>query len=110
MSRYLKRQRALNKNVMYDKLLEKRGVKQVVQYRSPTASFVTDEELEEIEAYDYYWKFGDTFQKLASDFYGDPKVWYVIAGFNRKPTESHVSLGERIRIPVSLADALQVVE
>ena len=38
------------------------------------------------------------------------KVWYVIAGFNRKPTESHVSLGERIRIPVSLADALQVVE
>jgi len=47
---------------------------------------------------------------LASKYYGDPKQWWVIASFNRTPTESHVKIGDLIRIPLSLADALQVIE
>jgi len=109
MSRYNRRPLATNKEDIYDKLFEKRGVEKIIQYRSPSANYVTDEELEQVECYDYTWKFGDSYEKLASRYYGNPSMWYVIASFNRKPTENHVSLGDTIKIPVSLADALQVV-
>lgn len=109
MSRYLKREKATNDKEQYDKLFEKRGIKRVVQYRSPSANYVTDEELARIECFNVSWYSGLSFEKLASEFYGDPKQWWVIAGFNRKPTESHVEMGEVIRVPKSLADALRVV-
>ena len=109
MSRYLKRETAVNREEQYDKLFEKRGIKRVIQYRSPKAKYVTDEQLASIECYEYIWVLGDSFQKLAQRFYGDPREWWVIASFNRTPTESHVKMGDKLRIPVSLADALQVV-
>jgi nucleoid-associated protein YgaU len=110
MSRYLKREKAINDKEQYDKLFEKRGVKQVVQYRSPKAKHVTDEQLARVECSEYVWAFGDSYEKLAQKFYGNPSHWWVIASFNRKPTESHVNMGDKLRIPVSLADALRVVE
>jgi len=109
MSRYLRRQKARNDAEQYDKLFEKRGVKKIVQYRSPTVKYVTDEELARVQCYDHIWTYGDSYQKLAQKYYGTPTEWWVIASFNRKPTESHVALGEKIRVPISLAEAMQVV-
>jgi nucleoid-associated protein YgaU len=109
MSRYLKRETAINGEEQYDKLFEKRGVKKIVQYRSPKAKHVTDEQLASIECFEYIWVYGDSFEKLAQKFYGNPSEWWVIASFNRMPTESHVKMGDKLRIPASLADALQVV-
>lgn len=109
MSRYIKREKATNNKEQYDKLFEKRGIKKIVQYRSPSANYITDEELALIECHNVSWYSGLSFEKLASEFYGDPTHWWVIAGFNRKPTESHVEMGEVIRVPKSLADALRVV-
>jgi nucleoid-associated protein YgaU len=110
MSRYVKRQKATNENEQYDKLFEKRGIDKVIQYRSPTAKYITDEQIARVDCYKYSWKHGDSFEKLAQEYYGSPTEWWVIASFNRKPTESHVELGEIIKIPISLADAMQVVE
>lgn len=110
MSRYLKRPKAVNDKEQYDRLFEKRGVKQIVQYRTPKFKYVSDEQLARIECFEYVWKFGDSYQSLAQTFYGDPNHWWVIASFNRKPTESHVTMGEVLRIPTSLADALRVVQ
>jgi nucleoid-associated protein YgaU len=109
MSRYLKREKAVNGEEQYDKLFKKRGVEKIVQYRSPKAIYVTDELLASIECEDHTWSYGDSYEKLAQEYYGSPKEWWVIATFNRKPTESHVKFGDVIRIPLSLADALQVV-
>jgi len=109
MSRYLNRKKATNNKEQYDKLFEKRGIREIRQYRSPKATYVSDEELANIECHNITWYFGLSFEKLASEYYGNPSHWWVIAGFNRKPTESHVEMGETIRIPKSLADALQVV-
>ena len=52
---------------------------------------------------------GDSFWKLANQYYGDPKYWYIIARFNNAPTEASISIGDQIRIPISLSLALQVV-
>tara|TARA_E500000318_G_scaffold41488_1_gene39630 strand:- start:8093 stop:8425 length:333 start_codon:yes stop_codon:yes gene_type:complete len=109
MSRYLRREKAVNDKEQYDKLFEKRGVRKIIQYRSPSATYVSDEELAKIECHNISWHHGLSYERLASEFYGNPNHWWVIASFNRKPTESHVEIGETIRVPKSLADALQVV-
>mgnify|MGYP001198828045 FL=1 len=54
----------------------------------------------------YVWTVGDHYYKLAQRFYGDPRYWWVIAWFNKKPTESHVAVGDLIRIPTPLGQVL----
>jgi hypothetical protein len=45
---------------------------------------------------------------LASEYYGTPELWWVIAWFNGKPTEHHVELGEVIQVPLFLDEALSI--
>ncbi len=109
MSRYLKRGKGINDFEMYDKLLKKRGIKKVLQYRSPEGKYVPREYYLSMETHEHIWIQGDSFENLAERFYGDPRHWWVIASFNKLPTEQHVSYGKKIIIPVYLVDALAVV-
>jgi hypothetical protein len=43
---------------------------------------------------------------LASEFYGAPELWWLIAWYNKKPTETHFKTGDVIDIP---ADFHQVM-
>jgi len=36
---------------------------------------------------------------LAAKHYGDPNLWWVLAWYNKKPTESHFSVGDTVYIP-----------
>ena len=109
MSRYLRRSKATNTNKLYDKVFENRGIKKLVQYRTPTLIYPTDEELRDIDRIKYTWRLGDMFWRLADKYYGDPKLWWVIAQFNKKPTEAHMELGEEIEIPLELSKVLGVL-
>ena len=109
MSRYNSRTQATNTSEMYEKIFDDRGVKYILQYKSPVLRYPTDEELKKIKTFDYAWKQGDKFWRLASQYYGDPKMWWVIAQFNQKPTESHLKIGEVIKIPTELAMVLGVL-
>jgi nucleoid-associated protein YgaU len=42
---------------------------------------------------------GDRYWKLASRYYGDPKLWWAIAWYNQRPTEAHLKAGTKIFIP-----------
>jgi nucleoid-associated protein YgaU len=106
MSRYKSRKKGLNNEEMYDEIMDKRGVKEIVQYVTPELKYPTEEEVLRIRTVDYTWKQSDKFWRLATQHYGDPKLWWVIAQFNRKPTESHLNPGDVIKIPVDLAVAL----
>ena len=106
MSRYLSRKKAINDKEQYDKLFEKRGVRKIVQYRSPSANFTTDKDLDSISCHQIVWTTGMSFEKLAERYYGDFNQWWIIAGFNKAPTESHVKNGDIIRIPKDIADGL----
>tara|TARA_Y100000114_G_C11762690_1_gene330807 strand:- start:938 stop:1270 length:333 start_codon:yes stop_codon:yes gene_type:complete len=110
MSRYVSREVAENDKEQYDKIFKKRGVEKIVQYRSPKATYVTDEQIARIDCHQVVWTYGMSYEKLAHQFYGDFRQWWVIAGFNRKPTESHVKMGETIRIPKDISQALEVIE
>ena len=53
------------------------------------------------------WKLGDRYYKLAYEHYGDPEVWWVIAMYNKKPTEAFVNVGDRIYIPKPIDIVIQ---
>lgn len=97
------RRKATNRNKQYKEVLEERGVDKIEQYRTPTLTEISSE----ISSFEYTWKFGDKFWQLAHSFYGNKKYWYIIAQFNNKPTESHLSIGDKIKIPYDLQEVLQ---
>lgn len=110
MSRYDQRSLGINDYEQYDDIFEERGVKRVEQYRTPTFKYFNEEDMRDVDYIKYIWKKGDSFWKLSKKYLGNPRNWWVIASFNKKPTEAHIELGEVIKIPLSLAQALQVIE
>jgi nucleoid-associated protein YgaU len=110
MSRYNSRTKGLNDAEMYKEVKEDRGVQEIVQFITPVFSFPLEEDLKRIQTVDYTWNQGDQFWRLASKYYGDSKMWWVIAQFNRKPTEGHLSPGDVIKIPIELSVVLGVFE
>lgn len=109
MSRYDNSRIAINKNEMYFELFEERGVKKITQFRSYSFKKVPQEVLDSIQTEQYVWKYGDSYWSLASRYYSDPKMWWVIASYNRKPSEVLLSIGDVIKIPVSVSEAMQVL-
>ena len=110
MSRYNSRLTAINDLKEYKDLLDIRGVKAIEQYRTISKEVYEDEDYEDIETIQHTWKFGDMYWRLSSRYYGDSQYWWVIASFNKRPTEHLNKIGDVIEIPINLADALQVVE
>tara|TARA_B100000131_G_C17655360_1_gene425855 strand:- start:52 stop:387 length:336 start_codon:yes stop_codon:yes gene_type:complete len=100
---------ATNNEDMYKKVFDKKGVKSIIQYATPVHKRPTDERLENVRYQSYVWSAGDRFWRLADRFYGDKNYWYLIARFNNKPTEAHIETGETIKIPLNVAEAVQVL-
>ena len=95
----------INSNIQYKDVFDERGVNKIKQFRTP----VIKEIPEFISTFDYVWKYGDTFWKLAHRFFQNKNYWYVIAQINNKPTESHVEIGETLKIPIDIYEILQVL-
>jgi nucleoid-associated protein YgaU len=97
------RRTAVNRSQQYSEILEERGVQKITQLRTPTIKEISSK----VSSFEYVWKNGDKFWLLSHKFYGNKKFWYIIAQFNNKPTESHVSVGESIQIPYDVHEVLQ---
>ena len=57
----------------------------------------------------HVWSMGDRYYKLAYQHYGSPQYWWVIAWFNKKPTESHIEVGDIIRVPKPIGEVLSTL-
>ena len=99
-NRYSNRTIFTNDEKLYDEFFDKKNKKSFVQYKTPVYRQVTQRELDQVSYRVHTWKSGDRFYKLASEFYGNPRYWWVIAFFNKKPTESHIKYGDQIMIPI----------
>ncbi len=108
--RYITQDLFLNTNEMYRDTFNKRGVAFVRHYGTPTLKHPTSEELARIAMRKHVWRTGDRFFKLAQEFYGDSRYWWVIAWANRTPTEAHVEFGDSINIPLDLEIFLEIIE
>ena len=101
-NRYKHRLKIVNRASEYQELLDDRGVKFIEQYSTPVLSRITPKQRASLPKIKHIWKLGDKFYKLAYKHYNDPKLWWIIAWYNTTPTESHVKIGDTIRIPYPL--------
>jgi len=101
-SRYLNRFITRNNNKLYKRTLEDRNVKYIRQYRSPVLLYPTAQQMTRLQKVGHIWTRGDRFYKLAHKHYGESQYWWVIAWFNKTPTETHVSLGDVVYVPLPL--------
>ena len=106
-SRYPKANIVKNDNEYYSSL--RRGNRTISRYGTPVLKNPTDAERASLKTSPHIWKYGDRFYKLADQYYGDVRYWWVIAWYNSIPTEATISNGDVIDIPINIQKALRVL-
>lgn len=96
---------------VYEELLKVRGreSKPLMAYASPEYREIKDEDVLDMEIVFHTWKVGDRFYKLSEKYYGTTEYWWIIARFNKKPTEAHLKIGETLQIPLPAWKAIQYI-
>lgn len=95
-----------NDNELYKKELSQKDKLFYRQYESVKLNMLLESDFEEFDIKSHIWVQGDTFEKLSSLYYGNPRFWFLLAYFNNKPTEFHVENGGVIYIPMPLQKVL----
>jgi nucleoid-associated protein YgaU len=95
-----------NSTEIHKETLKNRGLKKVQQYTTPTGKDLTPQQRRKLKRIKHIWSPGDRLYKLAFEHYGDSELWWLIAWYNKKPTESHFKLGQVVLIPLPLDKAL----
>jgi len=108
MPRYI-RTKVINNDVKYYAPL-RRGKKNIAHYATPVLRNPTRSQRSSLKTITHIWKYGDRFYKLADQFYGDVRFWWVIAWYNSVPTEANIYNGDVIEIPIDLQSALRVLQ
>ena len=108
ISRYKNLNIMANNDVDYRKRFAKRydKRKELLHFETQILTYPTFDEIRDLEYANHIWSLGDRYYKLAHHHYGNSKYWWVIAWFNKKPTEQHVGIGDLIKIPLPLNDVL----
>ena len=108
ISRYKNSGLVENSDVRYRQEYKNRfkNLKQLKHLETTTLRYPAFNEIKRFEIINRHWTTGDRFYKFASQYYGDPNYWWIIAWFNKKPTEHHVKLGDVIKIPQPLSSVL----
>ena len=101
-SRYDGRREAILDNPMYKELDERRGKKFFKIYRTGMLKYPTAEEIKLLSFRTHRWAYGDRYEKLSSRYYGEPRFWWVIAWFNKKPLEQDLKKGQLLNVPFPL--------
>jgi hypothetical protein len=108
-SRYDNREILRNNNEMYKSVFKNRNVAFIRQYSTPLFRYPNSEQSTTYQVDSVIWGVGDKFYKLADQYYGDSSLWWIIAKFNNKPTESHLDVGDVVLIPYPVSSILNVM-
>lgn len=97
----------INDNDGYkEEFFQKKGINQISQYGTVRMRYPTAVEMSKIETKAAIWKRGSRLYKLAAKYYSDPSMWWVIAWFNQKPTDSHYEFGDTVLVPLPIEEVL----
>ena len=106
--RNMQRKKFRNNSETYKKSLEERGYPGgIIHYSTAMLRHPSIPEMAKLKRQQHVWSIGDRYYKLAHEYYGDSRYWWVIAWFNKKPTESHLTIGEVLYIPSPLEEVLR---
>lgn len=110
MSRYTNAIIVNNDSDFYSSLSQKRGLKSIQQINTVVLKNPEIFERIQLDTDTHIWKYGDRFYKLASTYYDDPQLWWIIAWYNGYPTEANVKIGDTLDIPLNLEEIIRVLE
>ncbi len=101
------RQILINNHEIYYNILREKNINFLRQFKTPVFTELNINEMAGVYFINHVWSYGDRYYKLAEKYFGDAKDWWIIARINKKPTESHVKVGDTIIVPVNLVDMLK---
>jgi len=110
ISRYDGRRIINNSLPAYSEILADRNRQYITHFGTPVMPYPSAIEVSRLTVIGHIWTIGDRFYKLAHKHYGMSKLWWVIAWFNRTPTEAHLALGDIVSIPLPLDDILEMLD
>lgn len=107
-SRYSKTEEVENSDVGYKKAFKSRfGLSDfIVQKRRAGIKYPGFDEIESISFSFEIWKVGSRLHKISEKYYGDPTYWWVIGLYNKKPIDADYSLGDVVKVPMPLEEAI----
>jgi nucleoid-associated protein YgaU len=108
MGRYDGRIKFKNTDPLYETTRKKKGVTGIEQYASGEVIYPSISSFQNLTVVNHVWKRGDKFYKLANTYYKDPTMWWVIAQFNKSPTEAGIDYGDLIMVPTPLETILNM--
>ena len=100
----------INNSEQWEKFINDKGLNRIRQYVTPRLEHPTSDEIIGIQEERKIWSTGDRLWKISQEYYNDPKLWWVIAWWNQKPTESHFKNGDLCLIPTPLSEVLRLLE
>ena len=110
MSRYNGYRKLLNSGEHYRFLRRERNkVKGITHYETPVLYHPSLRDRMNLNTTTHIWAVGDRYYNLADKYYGDPKLWWIIAWYNGLPTEGDVYPGDMITIPLDAEQILKVL-
>ena len=106
-TRYGNRSIIINDNDSYkETFFDKRDIQKLVQYDTARFYYPTTQERIDMATTPIIWDSSARLYNLANEYYGDPRLWWLIAWFNQKPTEAHYKVGEIVYIPTDILEVL----
>ena len=107
-NRYSKTRAFLNEDADYKKIFKKQfaGKLTLKQLGTQHLDYPDFANIFSFSYKTHIWGLGDRYYKLAHAYYGDSQYWWVIAWFNKKPTEQHIKLGDVVKVPLPLQTVL----
>ena len=106
-SRYGDRRTFINKDKGYRNVFfRQRDVGQIVQYGMARFSYPSAAVIRNLTNVALRWKGTDTLYNMSAEYYGSPDYWWVIAWYNKKPTEAHFKVGDIYYVPLPLETVL----
>ena len=84
-------------------IVARRGKKAIVKRDSKTLPRRTKEIRNLVSELKYMVRANDDWYKIAHKFYGNQNLWYLLAWYNKKPTDTMLQTGDMLLIPSSAA-------
>lgn len=89
--------------------VENRGKGSVRHHGTQILYHPTAAERSRLVTNSYIWKKGDRLYNVAYAFYGDPRLWWIIAWYNGRPTEADFYPGDYVEIPINVEETLNLL-
>ena len=110
-TRYNTRGLMVNDNDGYkETFFEKRDIQRLTQYETARFYYPTYEERTGMALATLVWSSTSKLYNLADQYYGQVKLWWIIAWFNQKPTEAHFKTGDIFYVPTDITQVWEFFE